>query len=180
MDDSATIIIGISCRALAQRHPSPWLRPLCMLGKKQYIVVHHLIAGCTRKQVFFQGLQFLHTLEPHTLLLSSHALKTSKGPQKRALRGEQVCMKPQHRPRRFIYCYSPKLTTSVLNHSPHPARGANSCPAQVLQSWSTWSLDFPQMALRSNISLNYLCCIHPHDPIQLHTARQGSHTGWLG
>lgn len=58
-----------------------------MLGKKQYIVVHHLIAGCTRKQVFFQGLQFLHTLEPHTLLLSSHALKTSKGPQKRAVRG---------------------------------------------------------------------------------------------
>lgn len=155
--------------------------------KKKYIVVHNLIAGCTRKQVFFQGVQeetlcfFLHTLEPHTLLLSSHATKNQQGTS------EETCQRVRrfawnHNPdpgALFIYCDSPKLT-SVLNHSPHPARGANSCPAQVLQSWSTWRLDFPQMALRSNISLNYLCCIHPHDPIQLHTARQGSHTGWLG
>lgn len=167
MDDSATIIICILRSVQAQQQPGPWLRSLCTAEK--------------RKDGLFV-LCFL--LQPHALLLPSCATWKPA----RDLRGELPAgtqpprLAWNHNPDRgamFIHCYSPK-PCSMLNHSPHPERGANSCPALVPQSWWTWSLDFLQMALPSSISLNYLYSIHPHDPIQLHIAKQGSHTWQLG
>lgn len=71
MDDSATIIIRISCSVLAQRHPGPWLGSL-LLSTSFKSWTHQEIGKITYSPLCF-------FLQPHALLLPSCATENQQG-----------------------------------------------------------------------------------------------------